>query len=55
VVTVTLTEVKGKTTLTSRVLYPSKEVRDQVLASGMEHGMRESYRQLTDVVAGLLR
>ncbi len=28
-------------------------VREQVIASGMEHGMRESYQQLTDVVQNL--
>lgn len=53
VVTVLLTESGGKTTLTSRSLYPSQEVRDQVIASGMEDGMRESFRQLTDVVVSL--
>jgi uncharacterized protein YndB with AHSA1/START domain len=53
VVTVLLTERGGTTTLTTRSLYPSQFVRDQVIASGMEHGMRESLRQLTDVVASL--
>jgi uncharacterized protein YndB with AHSA1/START domain len=53
VVTVTLDEVAGCTTMTSRTLYPSKEVRDQVIASGMEGGMRESYLQLADLVAAL--
>lgn len=55
VVTVLLTESGGKTTLTSRSRYPSQEVRDQVIASGMEDGMRESFRQLTDVVASIER
>jgi len=50
VVTLTLTEKDGRTTLQSRVVYPSKDVRDQVIATGMEDGMRESYRQLTEVV-----
>jgi hypothetical protein len=36
-----------------RSLYPSKEVRDQVIASGMEGGMRESYRRLTEIIARL--
>jgi uncharacterized protein YndB with AHSA1/START domain len=54
VITVTLTEQGERTTLTSHVRYPSKAIRDQVIASGMEHGMRESYLQLTDVVAGLV-
>jgi uncharacterized protein YndB with AHSA1/START domain len=53
VVTAELAEYEGATTLTSRCLYPSKEVRDQVLASGMEDGMRESYRQLSAVVSSL--
>lgn len=53
VVTVTLREADGRTTLESRVAYPSKEVRDQVLSTGMEHGMRESYRQLTEVAEAL--
>ncbi|MBK7403012.1 MAG: SRPBCC family protein [Myxococcales bacterium] len=55
VVTVTLREAAGRTTLESRILYPSREVRDQVIATGMEHGMRESYRQLTEVVDALAR
>ncbi len=54
VVTVTLREAAGRTTLESRVVYPSAEVRAQVIASGMEHGMRESYRQLTEVVDTLV-
>ncbi|HWB74206.1 MAG TPA: SRPBCC family protein [Nannocystaceae bacterium] len=52
-VTVTLTEKGGVTVLTNRSLYPSKEVRDMVVASGMEDGMRESMLQLSDVVASL--
>lgn len=52
-VTVTLTERGGTTVLTNRSLYPSKEVRDMVIASGMESGMRESMLQLSDVVASL--
>ena len=54
-VTVTLAEREGRTAMTNRSLYPSREVRDQVIASGMEDGMRESMRQLTEVVASLLR
>jgi uncharacterized protein YndB with AHSA1/START domain len=55
VVTVELTEQGGRTTMTSRSVYPSRQVRDQVLATGMEDGMRESYRQLTEVVVALQR
>lgn len=52
-VTVTLTELAGRTTMTSRSVYPSQQVRDMVIASGMEGGMRESMVQLTEVVASL--
>lgn len=48
-----LTEDRGMTTLTTTVLFPSKEVRDEVLKSGMAKGAGESYdhleRVLTDV------
>ncbi len=54
VVTVSLLEIGGRTTLESLIRYPTREVRDQVIQSGMEHGMRESYLQLTAVVDGLL-
>ena len=46
VVTAVLTEENGKTTLTTTVLYESKDVRDAVLQSGMEHGAAESYDKL---------
>lgn len=52
-VTSTLVEKSGKTTMTQRCVYPSREVRDMVVSTGMEDGMRESLRQLADVVAGL--
>src|ERR1700676_4039555 len=41
-VTAVFTEAGGKTTLTATVLYPSQEVRDIVIKSGMEHGAGES-------------
>jgi uncharacterized protein YndB with AHSA1/START domain len=52
-VTMQLAETGAETTLTVRSVYPSREIRDQVIASGMEDGMRESYRQLAAVVAAL--
>ena len=52
-VTITLVEKSGRTTMQSRVRYPSRAVRDQVIASGMEGGMRESMVQLSTVVASL--
>src|SRR5262245_46018574 len=51
-VTAVLVEQDGKTTLTVTVLYLSKEVRDAVLQSGMEHGAAESYDKLAELLAG---
>jgi uncharacterized protein YndB with AHSA1/START domain len=53
VVTAVLTEEDGKTRLTLTVLYPSLEVRDTVIKSGMERGAAVSYDRLEDVVAEL--
>ncbi len=44
-------EQGGKTTLTATVLYPSKEVCDAVIKSGMEHGAAESYDKLAELLA----
>jgi uncharacterized protein YndB with AHSA1/START domain len=46
--TVVLTEEHGKTTMTVTVLYPSKEVRDAVLNSGMQAGASETYDRLAE-------
>jgi uncharacterized protein YndB with AHSA1/START domain len=46
--TPTLTEEDGKTTITVTVLYPSKEVRDAVLASGMQEGASQTYDRLAE-------
>lgn len=53
IVTAVLTEENGKTRLTATVLYPSLEVRDTVLNSGMAMGAAISYDRLEDVVARL--
>ncbi|NVJ08918.1 SRPBCC family protein [Myxococcus sp. AM001] len=50
-ITVTFDERDGKTHMVSRELYPSKEVREAVLASGMEHGLRETMEQLDALVS----
>ena len=50
-VTGVFTDQDGKTTLTVTVLYPSKEVRDIVLKSVMEHGAAESYDKLAELLA----
>jgi uncharacterized protein YndB with AHSA1/START domain len=46
--TMTFSEKDGKTTLTTRVLYPSKEVRDAVIEMGMEQGAGETYDRLAE-------
>jgi uncharacterized protein YndB with AHSA1/START domain len=48
-VTTVLVEQGGKTTLTATVLYPSREIRDMVAKSGMEHGAAESYDKLAEL------
>jgi uncharacterized protein YndB with AHSA1/START domain len=50
-VTTVLTETAGKTTLSATILYPSKEIRDLVIQSGMEHGAAESYDKLAELIA----
>lgn len=52
-VTSVLSEEDGKTTLTATVLYPSKEVRDIVIQTGMEHGAAESYDKLAELLGEL--
>ncbi len=49
-VTSVFVEKDGKTTLTATILYPSKEVRDAVIQSGMEHGAAESYDKLAELL-----
>jgi uncharacterized protein YndB with AHSA1/START domain len=49
-VTAVFVEQGGKTTLTATVLYPSREVRDIVIQSGMEHGAAESYDKLAELL-----
>jgi uncharacterized protein YndB with AHSA1/START domain len=51
IVTTVLVEKGGTTTLTATVLYPSREVRDAVIQSGMEHGAAESYDKLAELLA----
>jgi len=53
VVTGVFTDENGKTRLTVTALYPSLEVRDMVLKSGMERGAAISYDRLEEVVARL--
>lgn len=53
VCTVQFHEQGGKTRLVAREMYPSKEVREGVIASGMETGMRMTMDQLDELVASL--
>jgi uncharacterized protein YndB with AHSA1/START domain len=53
VVTAEFADEGGKTRMTATVRYPSLEVRDMVLASGMSHGAGISYDRLEDLVAAL--
>ena len=55
VVTAELTEERGKTRLTATVRYPSLDVRDMVLGTGMANGASISYDRLEDLVAELQR
>jgi uncharacterized protein YndB with AHSA1/START domain len=48
VVTTTLEERDGRTTLTSRILYPSVEARDGHVGSGMEAGAAETFDRLAE-------
>ena len=53
VVTADYTEENGKTRMTATVVYPTKEVRDMVMASGMERGAALSYDRLEEIAAEL--
>ena len=55
VVTAELTDEGGKTRLTATVRYPSLEVRNTVLGTGMSRGAGISYDRLEDLVAELQR
>jgi uncharacterized protein YndB with AHSA1/START domain len=51
IITATFDELGGKTHLVLHGLYPSKQSLDGAIASGMEHGMRETMDQLEELVA----
>jgi len=51
--TTTFVERAGKTTMTTTVLYGSKEIRDAVLKSPMESGVAKSYDKLAEVLAAM--
>jgi uncharacterized protein YndB with AHSA1/START domain len=54
-VTTVLTEENGKTRFTITAEYPSRDVRDSVLKSGMEKGAALSYDKLEEIATELNR
>jgi len=48
--TLVMVEQGGKTTVTTTVLYASREVRDAVIKSGMASGVAESYDTLAEIL-----
>lgn len=52
--TVTLEEQNGKTTLTTRILYPSQQARNRVFATGMTDGARLSFDLLDELLSSLV-
>jgi uncharacterized protein YndB with AHSA1/START domain len=52
-VTTVLEEHDGRTTFTSTMLFPTREVRDIVMKSGLEHGAREGYEKLATCLASM--
>jgi uncharacterized protein YndB with AHSA1/START domain len=53
VVTAVLTQEGGKTRLSVSCTYPSRDVRDMVMKTGMERGAAISYDRLEDVARAL--
>jgi uncharacterized protein YndB with AHSA1/START domain len=51
--TMVLVENNGQTTLTQTILYASREARDAVLQTPMEHGVAMSYDRLAEMLASM--
>ena len=51
--TTTLVETGGRTTLTVLSVFPSQEIRDMVIQTGMEAGMQDAYDLLEQVAVSL--
>jgi uncharacterized protein YndB with AHSA1/START domain len=51
--TLLLSEEAGKTTITQRILYPSKEARDAALQTGMKEGMSAGFDRLDEYLRRL--
>jgi len=52
-VTTVLTEQGGKTTFTSTTLYPSQDVRDTILNSGLKPGASSLFDKLAELLASI--
>jgi uncharacterized protein YndB with AHSA1/START domain len=52
-ITVTFDERDGKTYVVSRTCCPTPQLRDTIIKSGMEPGMRETMDQLDELVASI--
>jgi uncharacterized protein YndB with AHSA1/START domain len=52
-VTTVLAEQDGKTTFTATLLFPSREVRDLLVKSGMTRDVGETYDKLADLLASM--
>jgi uncharacterized protein YndB with AHSA1/START domain len=52
-VTAVLTAEGGKTTLTTTILYSSKEARDSALGTGMTEGMSAGYNLMEELLASM--
>jgi uncharacterized protein YndB with AHSA1/START domain len=51
--TITLVENDGRTTMTTLVHAPSKEIRDAIIESGMEAGLQEALDLLDEIATSL--
>jgi uncharacterized protein YndB with AHSA1/START domain len=51
--TLTLTEEQGRTLVHTVVEYPSKDVREEIIATGMLDGWAESYDRLEEYLRRL--
>jgi uncharacterized protein YndB with AHSA1/START domain len=45
-------DARTRTRLSVHEVYPSVEARDAAVASGMEHGIRQGYERLDEILAG---
>ena len=51
--TATFTEQDGRTLLTTRSVFASKEDRDGMIQSGMEKGLRETHDRFAELLVDL--